>query len=221
MFRWLTGLSRQPTRGERFARAFDLNLPELVNMLVARLMHEASVDRAMLLVAFANMRAELRTNRSVEGSYATGLPTTYAEHGRAVALLFDEYPQAEQHDADARRVHDVRFKRLHHFFRASVLGAISERAHQEKAELNTLAHVWGEYLASAGRIATIAQQSRIWSEDELDWFTGDPDETGQIRAALCTVVPGFLWRHDAMLQMAKSRFGVVAGSLKPYIHDGI
>jgi len=221
MFRWLTGKSREPTRGERFARAFDLNLPDLVGMLAARLAKEASVDRAMLLVAFANIRAELKTNRSVEESYATGLPTTYAEQGRMVALLFDEYLPAERPHADARAVHDIRFKRLHHFFRASVLGAVSERAHQEKAELEAVAHVWGEYLASAGRIASIAQHSRIWSEDELEWFAGEPDEVGQIRAALSTIVPGFLWRHDAMLQMARSRFGVVAGSLKPHIHDAI
>jgi hypothetical protein len=221
MFRWLTGKSREPTRGERFARAFDLNLSDLVNMLIARLKNEASVDRAMLLVAFANLRAELRTNRSVEASYATGLPKTYAEQGRAVALLFDDHPPAEQHDADAQRVHDIRFRRLHHFFRACVLGAISERAHRENAELHAVAHLWGEYLASAGRISAIAQQSRIWSEDELDWFAGGPDEAGQIRATLFTVVPGFLWQHDAMLQMARSRFGVVAGSLKPHIHEGI
>jgi hypothetical protein len=102
-----------------------------------------------------------------------------------------------------------------------VLGAVSERAHQERAELTIVAHAWGEYLASAGRISSIAQHSPIWSEDELEWFAGEPDEVGQVRAAVRTVVPGFLWRHDAMLQMARSRFGVAAGSLKPHIHEAI
>jgi hypothetical protein len=221
IFRWLTGKSREPTRGERFARALDLNLSELAGMLVARLEKEPALDRAMLLVAFANIRAQLRTNRSVEESYATGLPTTYAGHGRMVASLFDDHPPRQRHHADAHAVHDIRFKRLHHFFRASVLGAVSERAHRERAELGTLAHVWGEYLASAGRISSLAQHSPIWSEDELEWFAGEPDEVGQARAALRTVVPGFLWRHDAMLQMARSRFGVVAGALKPHIHEAI
>jgi hypothetical protein len=218
MFRWLTGKTREPTRGERFARAFDMKLPELMEMLAARLKHEASVERAMLLVAFANVRAELKTNRSVERSYATGLPKTYAAQGRMVALQFDDFSAGEP---DARSVHDIHFRRLHHFFRACVLGAVSERAHQEKAAMRIIAHLWGEYLASAGWISSIAQQSRIWSEEELDWFAGDADDDGRISAALCTVVPGFLWRHEAMLQMAKSRFGVVAGALRPYVHESI
>jgi hypothetical protein len=218
MFRWLTGKNREPTRGERFARAFDMNLPELVHMLVARLKNEASVERAMLLVAFANIRAELKINRSVEKSYASGLPKTYAAHGRMVALQFDDFPMS---GPEARSVHDIRFRRLHHLFRACVLGAVSEKAHQEKAELENVADLWGEYLASAGSISSIAQQSRIWSEDELEWFGADPDHGSQISATLCAVVPGFLWRHDAMLQMAKSRFGVVANALKPFVHESI
>jgi hypothetical protein len=215
MFRWLAGKSWEPTRGERFARAFDMTLPELANMLLARLKHEASVERAMLLVAFANTRAELKINRSVEKSYATGLPKTYAAQGRMLALQFDDFPASRP---EAHSPHDIHFRRLHHFFRACVLGAMSERAHQEGASLGLVAHVWGEYVASAGRIASVAQQSRIWSEDEMDWFAGDSDEE-QIRTTLCAIVPGFLWRHDAMLQMARSRFGVLASALKPHSHE--
>ena len=215
MFRWLAGMSREPTRGERFARAFDMALPELTDMLLARLKNEASVERAMLLIAFANMRAELKVNRSVEKSYATGLPKTYAAQGRMLALQFDDFPASRP---QAQSVHDIHFRRLHHFFRACVLGAISEMAHEENAALELVAHVWGEYVASAGRISSILQQCRIWSEDELDWFAAASDEE-QIRMALCAIVPGFLWRHDAMLQMARSRFGVLASALRPHCHE--
>ena len=215
MFRWLAGKSREPTRGERFARAFDMTLPELADMLLARLKNEAAVERAMLLVAFANTRAELRINRSVEKSYATGLPKTYAAQGRMLALQFDDFPASRP---EAQSPHDIHFRRLHHFFRACVLGAISEKAHLENAALGLVAHVWGEYVASATRIASVAQQSRIWSEDEIDWFAGSSDEE-QIRTTLCAIVPGFLWRHDAMLQMARSRFGVLASALKPLSHE--
>jgi len=215
MFRWLAGKIREPTRGERFAQAFDMTLPELADMLLARLKNEASVERAMLLIAFANTRAELRINRSVEKSYATGLPKTYAAQGRMLALQFDDFPASRP---EAQSAHDIHFRRLHHFFRACVLGAISEMAHQERAALELVAYVWGEYVASAGRIASVAQQFQIWSEDEMDWFAGDSDDE-QIRTTLCAIVPGFLWRHDAMLQMARSRFGVLASSLRPHSHE--
>jgi hypothetical protein len=95
-----------------------------------------------------------------------------------------------------------------------VLGAISERALGANQELKTVADVWGEYIASAGRLSSIVKHTRIWSEDELEWFSGDFDEESQIKNVLYTVVPGFLWQHDEMLKMAKHKFGVYASFLK-------
>jgi hypothetical protein len=216
IFSWLKGKSSEPTRGEIFARTFDLGLPDMLEMLTSRMAGEAPAERAMVLVAFANTRSELRASKSVNKSHATDLPTTYAEHGRMVARLFDKYPPTQQGDLEIPSAAEIKFRRLFHFFRASVLGAASERAHQANQELQTVANVWGEYIASAGHLSSIVKHTRIWSEDELEWFAGDFDEDSQIKNVLYTVVPDFLWQHDEMLKMVKDRFRVFASSLKRY-----
>jgi hypothetical protein len=214
MFSWLKGKSGEPTRGELFARTFDLSLSDMLEMLTSRMAGEAPADRAMVLVAFANTRSELKAGKSINKSHASQLPTTYSNHGRMVARLFDKYPPTQQGELDVPNAAEIKFRRLFHFFRASVLGAISERAHETNGELQTVADVWGEHIASAGHLTSIVKHTRIWSRDELEWFAGDFDEELQIRNVLYTVVPGFLWQHDEMLKMAKDRFHVFASLLK-------
>jgi hypothetical protein len=214
VFSWLKGKSAEPTRGELFARTFDLSLPDMLEMLTSRMAGEAPADRGMVLIAFANARSELKASKSINKKHAADLPTTYADHGRMVARLFDKYPPTQQSDLEIPSAAEIKFRRLFHFFRASVLGAISERAHAANEELQAVANVWGEYIASAGHLSSIVQHTRIWSEDELAWFAGGFDEEEQIKNVLYTVVPDFLWQHSEMLKMAKDRFGVFASFLK-------
>jgi hypothetical protein len=214
IFNWLKGKSSEPTRGELFARTFDLGLPDMLEMLTSRMAGEPPADRAMVLVAFANARSELKASKSVNKSHAADLPTTYADHGRMVARLFDKYPPTQQSDLEIPSAAQIKFRRLFHFFRASVLGAVSERAHEANQELQIVANVWGEYIASAGQLSSIVKHTRIWSEDELELFAGGFDEETQIKNVFYNVVPGFLWQHDEMLAMAKDRFRIFTSFLK-------
>ncbi|GMO27400.1 hypothetical protein TM233_38050 [Bradyrhizobium sp. TM233] len=81
--------------------------------------------------------------------------------------------------------------------------------------------MWGEYIASAGSLTSIVQHTAIWTPDELTWFVGDFDKEAQIRNVLYSVVPGFLWAHDEMLDMVWRRFRVMTGFLKPYSSEPI
>src|SRR6202023_3278522 len=75
IFSGLKEKSSEPTRGELFARTLDLGLPDMLEMLTSRMAGEAPADRAMVLIAFANARSELKASKSVNISHATSLPT--------------------------------------------------------------------------------------------------------------------------------------------------
>jgi hypothetical protein len=57
IFNWPNGKGGESTRGELFARTFDLGLPDMLEMLTSRMADEAPADRAMVLIAFANARS--------------------------------------------------------------------------------------------------------------------------------------------------------------------
>lgn len=218
VFNWLKGKSKEPTRGELFAQSFDLDLPVLTGLLRRRLADEATAERAMLLVAFKNARSELKVLRRRKKEKGTDVPTTYAEFGRVTARLFDKYPPTRESELEIPSAAELKHRRLFHFYRASMLGAVSERGHETNQDMQAVADVWGEYIASSGHLASIAKHSRLWSEDELMWFAADFDDEAQIQNVVITVVPGFLWKHDEMLAMAKKKFGLNRSFLRP-IHD--
>lgn len=220
IFAWLKPKSREPTSAEVLARTFDMSLSDMLGMTM-RMAQEHPADRAMVLIAFVNARSLLRASKQINKSDGAKLPANYADHGRMVAKLFDKYPSSQRGNHDFPDEAEIKFRRIFHFFRASVLGAASERAHQSNQEMAAVAEVWGEYIASAGRLTSIVQHTTIWTPDELAWFTGDFDEEAQIRNVLYSVVPGFLWAHDEMLDMAKRRFRVMTSFLKPYSSEPI
>lgn len=214
IFRWLQGKSKEPSRGEVMARAFDLSLSELLKMLTDKVAQEEPAARTMVLVAFANVRSDLKANKSLGKSEGIDLPTTYAEFGRNVARLFDKYPPTNQGDLDIPTGAEIKFRRLWHFYQACILGAVSERAHATNAQLKELASLWCTYIESARYLQALLAHTLIWSKDETDWFGGCADEKSYIRSALYMSVPEFLWEHDEMLDMAKQHFGVGRWLLK-------
>jgi len=169
----------------------------------------------MVLIAFANARSEIKAHRAINKSGGTDLPSTYASYGKIVAMLFDKYPPTQQGDLEIPTAAEIKFRRIYHFFRAAVLGGVSERAHEDNEHLQAVADIWGSYIESARHLAVLIEHTKIWSEDEIEWFTGESSGDGQIRNVLYTVVPDFLWHHDEMLKMAKQKFGVSSFSLRP------
>lgn len=208
IFRWLRGKSSEPTRGELMARLFDLGLSDLLQMLADKIPSEEPAARTMVLVALANTRSDLKANKWLNESRGTDLPTTYAEFGRMAALLFDKYPPTTQGDLDIPTEAEIKFRRLYHFHQATILGAVSERAHATNAQLKELASIWRSYIESARYLDVLLSHTLIWSKDETVWFGGCIDEESHIRNVLYTVVPDFLWEHDEMLSMVKQQFGV-------------
>ena len=162
----------------------------------------------MVLIAFTNARSDLKGHKSLNKSEGLDLPTTYAEFGRTVARLFDKYPPTNQGELETQTAAEIKFRRLWHFYQATILGAISERAHASTANLKEVASLWCAYIESARYLEALLAHTLIWSKDETDWFCDCPDEQSYIRSALHMTVPQFLWEHDEMLDMAKQRFGV-------------
>lgn len=188
IFSWLRGKKSEPSRGELFAQSFDLDLPVLIDLIGRRLAKEATAERAMLLVAFKNARSELKMFRRLKKEERAGVPTTYAEFGRATAKLFDKYPPTQESEPEIPKAAELKHRRLFHFYRASMVGAISERGHETNQQMHAVAEVWGEYIASSGHLTSIAKHSRLWSEDELSWCAADfDDEMQTINVALNVV----------------------------------
>jgi hypothetical protein len=211
---WLKGNKRELSRGELMARGFELDLPDLLEMLSASDANEEPLARTLTLIAFANARSDLKVHTSVNKAHATDLPTTHADFGRTVALLFDKYPPVAQRDLDTPTEVEVKFRRLYHFYKAAMLGTASERAHATNAQLRQLADIWRIYIASATYLPAVLESTGLWSSEELEWFRGCDDESSHIRNVLYTVVPSFLWQHGEMLDMAKQAFGVRRSMLR-------
>lgn len=174
----------------------------------------------------------LKCFRNLEIGVADDLPVTaverdpttldFRDHPKTIEfVLFDKYPSSQRDNQDIPDEAEIKFRRIFHFFRASVLGTVSERAHQSNQDMAAVAEVWGEYIASAGSLTSIVEHTAIWASDELAWFAGDFDEEAQIRNVLYSVVPGFLWKHDEMLDRAKRRFRVMTSLLKSYTNESI
>jgi hypothetical protein len=214
VFRWLLGKSSERTRGELMARAFDLGLSDLLQMLEDKVVREEPAARTMVLIAFANVRCDLEVHKSLNKTDGTDLPTTYAEFGRTVALLFDKYPPTTQGDLDIPTEPEIKFRRLYHFYHAAILGAVSECAHATNTQLKELATIWRSYIESARHLQVLLAHTVIWSKDEIDWFGDCTGEESHIRNVVYTVVPKFLWEHDEMVSMVKQQFGISTWLLK-------
>jgi len=224
IFRWFGGKRREPTRGELMALSFDVTLVDHLERLADKLTREEPAARTMALVGLVNITSILRTHQELNQSDGTGLPTTYADYGRMVALMFDKYPPTNLSDQDLIRLtsdrsvmtpaaekairSEIAFRRLYHFFHAATLGAVSERAHATHAHLEQLANIWRSYIDSARHLQPLLSHTEIWSKDETDWFDICIDEKSSIATVIYTVVPKFLWEHDEMLSMVKQQFGV-------------
>ncbi len=208
IFQWLRRERREPTRGELLAQGFDLDLCDLMQMLINKLETEEPNAQTMVLIAFTNASSDLRANKSWNEKHRADLPTSYADFGRMVALLFDKYPPTNQGPLDIPTADEVKYRRLCWFYQAAILGTASERAHATNTQLNELTRIWQRYIESAKYLPRVVKHNRLWSDDEKEWFGGCTDENSYVRTVLYTVVPKFLWEHDEMLNMAKQRFDV-------------
>ena len=196
------------------ARAFDLEIPDLLRRLNNRIAREEPRARTMVLVALANARSDLKINKTNNDRHGTDLPITYDGFGRRVALLFDKYPPATQRDLEIPTEAEIKFRRLYHFYHAAILGAVSERAHEANAHLDQLASIWCSYIESAKYLPALLSNTPLWSKDETEWFAGCTDEENHIRNVVYTVVPQFLWEHGEMLSMAKECFDIGSSLLR-------
>ena len=169
----------------------------------------------MVLIAFANTRPQIKAHKAINKTDGTALPATYTSYGKTVAMLFDKYPPTQRGDLEIPTAAEIKFRRVYHFFRAAVFGAVSERAHEANERLQAVANIWRSYIESAHHLAALIEHTKIWSKDEIELFAGESSGDGQIRNVLLTVVPDFLWQHDEMLKMAKQKFGVSPFWLRP------
>jgi hypothetical protein len=220
IFRRLRGKSSGPTQGELMARMFDLSLPDLLQMLADKISREEPAARTMVLVALANARSDLRANKSLNKSYGTEFPTTYAELGQTVALLFDKYPPTPQNDLDIPTEAEIKFRRLYHFYNAAVVGAVSERAHATNIQLTELASIWRSYIDSARHLDALLSHTLIWSDDEIAWFGGCVDEESQIRTCFTQSCRSFFGSTTKCLAWPSNTSGFGRVSLKAPMRNG-
>jgi hypothetical protein len=207
----------EPSQGELAARAFDLSLPQLLEMLSRQVGKSVPTELAMVLIAFANARSDLKAHQSLNTSRSSAdLPTSYADYGRMIGRLFDKYAPTQEGELDVPSPAEIKFRRLFHFYRAAILGAASERAHETNERMQDLAIIWNEYIDSASQLPSVLAHTRIWTSEELEWFSPHFDERLHIENVLYTIVPKFLWEHGEMLDMAKQKYGVWPSSLKRY-----
>src|SRR5260221_9117045 len=95
-----------PTRGELAARAFDLTLSDLLQLVSGQAERQAPSDCAMVVIAFRNILLEIKVLKSIEGP----LPSSFADFGRMIGLLFDKYPPTDDSESKIPSEAEIKFR---------------------------------------------------------------------------------------------------------------